>query len=109
MYRVHIQDVGWQEWKADGEIAGLAGKNKRVEAIQIKLVKKEKKVRLFIESNVKVPGLKNIRDEILQYKTKINTNNENLDTLNKRLDTQIEKIRTIAKLREEAEQFGINK
>ena len=63
----------------------------------------------FIESNVKVPGLKNIRDEILQYKNKINKNNENLDTLNKRLDTQIEKIRTIAKLREEAEQFGINK
>lgn len=67
------------------------------------------KLIIFIESNVKVTGLKNIRDEISQYKTKINANNENLDTLIKRLDKQQEKIRTIAKLREESEQFGINK
>lgn len=63
----------------------------------------------FIESNVKVQGLKNIREEISQYKTKINTNNDNLDTLIKRLDTQIEKIKTIAKLREESQDFGIDK
>ena len=63
----------------------------------------------FIEDNVKVAGLKNIREEISQYKTKINTNNDNLDTLIKRLDKQQEKIRTIAKLREESEKFGINK
>ena len=40
MYRVHIQDIGWQEWKYDGEVAGTEGQSKRVEAIEIKLVDK---------------------------------------------------------------------
>ena len=26
MYRVHIQNIGWQDWKYDGEIAGTEGK-----------------------------------------------------------------------------------
>ena len=34
-YRAHIQDIGWQDWKLRGEIAGTTGKKKRIEAIQI--------------------------------------------------------------------------
>lgn len=34
-YRVHIQDIGWQEPKENGEIAGTEGKEKRIEAIEI--------------------------------------------------------------------------
>lgn len=63
----------------------------------------------FIEDNVKVEGLKNIREEILYYRNKMINNNENLDILINRLNNQQEKIRTIAKLREESEDFGINK
>jgi hypothetical protein len=37
LYQVHLQDIGWQEWKKNGEIAGTTGQRKRVEAIQIKL------------------------------------------------------------------------
>lgn len=34
-YRVHLQDIGWTDWKHDGEIAGTEGESKRLEAIQI--------------------------------------------------------------------------
>ena len=39
-YRVHGQTYGWQNWKADGEIAGTTGQSKRIEAIQIELTGK---------------------------------------------------------------------
>lgn len=34
-YRAHVQDIGWQEWKSDGQTAGTTGQGKRLEAIQI--------------------------------------------------------------------------
>jgi uncharacterized protein YjdB len=34
---VHIQDIGWQDWKDSEEMAGTEGQSKRLEAIQIKL------------------------------------------------------------------------
>ncbi len=37
-YKVHVQDVGWQEWKQDGNMAGTSGKSKRLEGIKIRLV-----------------------------------------------------------------------
>lgn len=36
-YNVHIQDIGWQGWKQEGESAGTTGQKKQLEAIQIKL------------------------------------------------------------------------
>ena len=39
-YRVHVQDIGWQDWQQDGAIAGTTGQSKRLEAIEIKLVAK---------------------------------------------------------------------
>lgn len=47
-YRAHIQNLGWQEWKKDAETAGF--EDRRIEAIQIKIVNKEKHVRMFIET-----------------------------------------------------------
>lgn len=34
-YKAHIQDIGWQDWKFDGEMAGTTGEAKRLEAIKI--------------------------------------------------------------------------
>lgn len=34
-YRSHIQSIGWQDWKHDGETSGTTGEAKRLEAIQI--------------------------------------------------------------------------
>lgn len=36
-YQTHVQNDGWQTWKADGAIAGTTGKAKRLEGIHIQL------------------------------------------------------------------------
>lgn len=35
-YRVHLRDIGWCNWRSDGDMAGTTGQNRRIEAIQIK-------------------------------------------------------------------------
>lgn len=34
-YRAHLQDIGWQEWKNNGEMAGTVMESRRMEALQI--------------------------------------------------------------------------
>lgn len=34
-YRSHIEYVGWESWKENGELSGTTGQSKRIEAIQI--------------------------------------------------------------------------
>ena len=34
-YKAHVENVGWQDWKYDGETAGTTGESKRMEAIRI--------------------------------------------------------------------------
>lgn len=34
-YRSHLQDIGWQEWKSNGETSGTVMESRRLEAIQI--------------------------------------------------------------------------
>ena len=36
-YQTHVQDIGWQGIKYDGEEAGTSGQSKRLEAINISL------------------------------------------------------------------------
>lgn len=36
-YETHVQDIGWQGEKQEGEVAGTTGQSKRVEALQIQL------------------------------------------------------------------------
>ena len=36
-YQTHIQDVGWQNWKNNGEMSGTESQSKRLEAIKIEL------------------------------------------------------------------------
>ena len=50
MYRVYMQNTGWQNWIYDGEVAGTTQGNQAIEAIQINIVKREKKVRLYVET-----------------------------------------------------------
>ena len=38
-YRVHVKNIGWQNWVKNGEVAGTTGKALNIEAIEIKLVK----------------------------------------------------------------------
>jgi uncharacterized protein YjdB len=36
-YKIHAQDIGWQDYVSNGEVAGTSGQSKRIEGIQIKL------------------------------------------------------------------------
>ncbi|MBN1776099.1 MAG: Ig domain-containing protein, partial [Clostridiales bacterium] len=36
-YRTHVQDIGWQDYVENGEVAGTIGQARRLEGIQIKL------------------------------------------------------------------------
>lgn len=40
-YQTHVQDVGWQGWKTDGELSGTAGQALRLEGIEIRVDKKD--------------------------------------------------------------------
>ena len=39
-YRTHAQDIGWQNWVENGQMAGTTGQSKRLEAVEVKLVKR---------------------------------------------------------------------
>ena len=41
-YRVHMQNKGWQGWRRNGALAGSVSASLRIEAVEIKLVAKEK-------------------------------------------------------------------
>ncbi len=36
-YRTHVQSIGWQGWKFNGQMSGTSGQAKRLEGIEIKL------------------------------------------------------------------------
>ena len=36
-YRTHVQNVGWQGWKYDGQISGTSGQSLRLEGIEIEI------------------------------------------------------------------------
>jgi len=36
-YKTHIQDIGWQGWKTNGQKSGTSGQSKRLEGIEIEL------------------------------------------------------------------------
>ena len=35
-YQAHVENIGWQGWKKDGEVAGTTGQSLRLEALRIK-------------------------------------------------------------------------
>ena len=37
LYRVHQRDLGWSEWCVNGQWAGVKGKSKQIEAVEIKV------------------------------------------------------------------------
>ncbi|MCF0104906.1 MAG: hypothetical protein HUJ51_05965 [Eggerthellaceae bacterium] len=39
-YRVHVRNIGWQEWKSNGDQAGTIGQVLPIEAIEIRLTGK---------------------------------------------------------------------
>ena len=56
-YRVHVENIGWQEWKKNEEVAGTTGQSLRIEAIEIKC-NKELEVQEHIENVGWMPSSK---------------------------------------------------
>ena len=53
-YSAHVQDIGWQTEVKNGEIAGTVGKNRKIEALKIRL--KGQEYAGDIEYSVKIGG-----------------------------------------------------
>lgn len=47
--RGHVQNIGWQEWRAEGEVIGTAGKNLRLEALQMDLQGKKAAAKVHMQ------------------------------------------------------------
>lgn len=52
-YRSHIQNIGWQEWKNEGETSGTTKQGKRLEAIQI-----DSKLEIYAKAHIENIGWK---------------------------------------------------
>ena len=56
MYQAHVEKIGWQDWKEDGEIAGTTGQYLRAEAIKIKLVNAPEGAKIKYRAHVEKIG-----------------------------------------------------
>ena len=43
-YRVHVQDIGWMDWVGANQLAGTTGRALKIEALQVKIIKKPAEV-----------------------------------------------------------------
>ena len=62
-YQVHSQSVGWQDEKFNGEIAGVVGQSKRMEALKIKLPDSEYDGGIKYQTHVQSIGWQNWKSD----------------------------------------------
>ena len=55
-YQTHIQNIGWQGWKKNGELSGTTGQNLRLEAIEIKDENPESNIGIEYQTHVQNVG-----------------------------------------------------
>ena len=56
LYQTHVEDIGWQNTKKDGELAGTEGKSLRVEALKINMINLPEGVTLRYQTHVQDIG-----------------------------------------------------
>ena len=57
-YKTHVQDIGWQEWKENGELSGTEGQSKRLEGISIKINNSDS-IRIKYQTHIQNIGWQN--------------------------------------------------
>ena len=57
-YKTHVQDIGWQEWKENGELSGTEGESKRLEGISIKINNSDS-IRIKYQTHIQNIGWQN--------------------------------------------------
>ncbi|WP_052307047.1 D-alanyl-D-alanine carboxypeptidase family protein [Acetobacterium woodii] len=55
-YQTHVQNIGWQGWKSNGEISGTTAQNLRLEAIEIKNENWESNVGISYQTHIQNIG-----------------------------------------------------
>ncbi len=58
-YRAHVQNIGWQHYKVDGNTAGTVGEEKRIEAIKIEGINLPENVKIKYQAHVQNIGWQN--------------------------------------------------
>ena len=58
-YRAHVQNIGWQEYVKDGNMAGTSGKSYRVEALNINLINAPENAKVLYRTHVQNIGWQN--------------------------------------------------
>lgn len=58
-YRTHVQNVGWQGYVKDGEMAGTSGKSYRVESLNISLINAPENAKILYRTHVQNIGWQN--------------------------------------------------
>lgn len=61
LYRTHVQDEGWQNWKSNGGMSGTFGKSLRLEGIEIKLDTKGYDLGIEYSTHVQNEGWQDFR------------------------------------------------
>lgn len=56
VYQSHVQNIGWQGWKSDGELSGSEGKSYRLEAIRIKINNLPEGIRVAYRTHIQDIG-----------------------------------------------------
>lgn len=62
-YQTHIQNIGWEGWKQNGELSGTTGQNLRLEAIEIKNDNSESNVGLKYQTHVQNHGWQGFKED----------------------------------------------
>lgn len=58
-YRAHVQNIGWQGYVKDGNMAGTSGKSYRVEALNISLINAPSNAKILYRTHVQNIGWQN--------------------------------------------------
>lgn len=58
-YTTHVQDIGWQKYVSNGQMAGTSGKSLRLEAIRIKLENQEYSGNIEYRTHIQYMGWEN--------------------------------------------------
>ncbi len=63
-YRTHVQTIGWQAWKYNGQMSGTTGLAKRLEGIEIELTNKDYEGGIAYTTHVQSIGWQNKSEDV---------------------------------------------
>ena len=59
IYKTHVENYGWQNWKSNGKTSGTTNQNKQLEAIELKLVNTSSDAKIIYQTHIQDYGWQN--------------------------------------------------